>query len=60
MCNIYLHFINNRELPSGCYNAGFENISILDIAKSIQKIIPSEIIITPSNDQDLIDKTLTN
>ncbi len=50
MCNIYLHFINNRELPSGCYNAGFENISILDIAKSIQKIIPSEIIITPSND----------
>ena len=50
MCNIYMHFINKRELPSGCYNAGFENISIIDIAKSIQKIIPSEITITPSND----------
>ena len=28
MANIYRHFLNNPEIPSGCYNAGFENISI--------------------------------
>ena len=35
---------------SGFFNAGFENISILDIAKKVQKKIPSEIVITSSND----------
>ena len=32
------------------YNAGFENISIIDIAKKVQEKIPSEIIVTSSND----------
>jgi len=50
MVNVYLHFLNNLNLPSGCYNAGFENLSILDIAKKIKKKIPSEIIISKSND----------
>ena len=50
MVNVYSHFIENTEIPSGCYNAGFENISILDIAKKIQKKLNVEIIITESND----------
>ena len=50
MANIYRHFLNNPEIPSGCYNAGFENISILDIAKKIQRKIDSKIIISESND----------
>ena len=50
MANIYRHFLNNPEIPSGCYNAGFENISILDIAKKIQRKIDSEIIVSESND----------
>ena len=50
MVNVYLHFLSNLNLPSGCYNAGFENLSVLDIAKKIQKKIPSEIIISKSND----------
>ena len=50
MVNVYLHFLSNLNLPSGCYNAGFENLSVLDIAKKIQKKIPSEIIISNSND----------
>ena len=50
MIRVYEHFLNNPNLDSGCYNAGFENISILDIAKKIQKKISSEIIITESND----------
>ena len=38
ICEIYLHLLKNKEIiDSGCYNAGFENISIIDIAKKIQK-----------------------
>jgi nucleoside-diphosphate-sugar epimerase len=33
MVNVYDHFILNSDIDSGCYNAGFENITILDIAK---------------------------
>jgi nucleoside-diphosphate-sugar epimerase len=38
MVGVYEHFLNNN-LPVGIYNAGFENISILDIGKKIQKYI---------------------
>ena len=48
--NVYLHFIDNPNIESGCYNAGFENISILEIAKMVQEKIPSEIIVSESND----------
>ncbi len=50
MVNVYKHFLKNKEIESGFFNAGFENISILDIAKKVQKKIPSEIIVTSSND----------
>ena len=48
--NVYRHFLYNKDIPSGCYNAGFENISILDIAQKVSDSIDSEIIITKSND----------
>ena len=50
MCNVYKHFINNPHIDSGCFNAGFENISILDIANYVKNEINSEIEITESND----------
>lgn len=50
MIGVYRHFLAKPELPSGCYNAGFENISILDIAKMVQSKAPSEIVISASND----------
>ena len=50
IANVYKHFINNPNIPSGCYNAGFENISIKEIAEMVSEIIPSEIKITESND----------
>ena len=50
LTNIYKHFISNPNLPSGFYNAGFENLKIIDIAKKVATIIPSEIIIKNSND----------
>mgnify|MGYP001212932964 FL=1 len=47
--DLYLHLIDHPEI-TGIYNAGFENISIMDIAKLITKRIPAEISVTPSND----------
>jgi len=50
MVRVYQHFLSKRNIPSGCYNAGFENISILDIAKAVVSKVPAEIIVTESND----------
>jgi len=47
--DLYLHLIDHPEI-TGIYNAGFENISIMDIAALITKRIPAEILVTPSND----------
>lgn len=50
MIAVYLHFLNMGDKFQGIYNAGFENISILDIAKQITKFVPAEIVVTESND----------
>ena len=50
MVRVYEHFLSKKDIPSGIYNAGFENISILDIAELIAKKVPSEIVVTESND----------
>ncbi len=50
MANVYRHFINNPEIPSGCYNAGFENITIREIAERVTMRVNAEIIISTSND----------
>lgn len=50
MIRVYLHLLEKGKSISGVYNAGFENISILQIAETITKTIPAEIIVTPSND----------
>ena len=47
--DVYLHLIDHPEV-TGIYNAGFENISILDIAKIVTKYIPVEIVVTESTD----------
>ena len=50
MVRVYQHFLAKPELPSGCYNAGFENISILEIAERVIARIPAEIVVSESND----------
>ncbi|MCZ2207661.1 SDR family oxidoreductase, partial [Cylindrospermopsis raciborskii] len=50
MVNVYRHFLAHPELPTGCYNAGFENISILEIAERVQQRVSAEIVVTESND----------
>lgn len=48
--DIYLFMIDNRDTVTGIYNAGFENISILEIAERVSKHVPAKITITASND----------
>lgn len=50
MVGVYRHFLAKPNLPSGCYNAGFENISILDIAKKVASKVPAEVVVSASND----------
>lgn len=47
--DVYLHLLDHPEV-TGVYNAGFENISIMDIAKLVTKYLPVEIEVTASND----------
>ena len=49
MIRVYQHFLENS-IESGCYNAGFENISILKIAQMVSDKLDSEIIVSESND----------
>jgi len=50
MIGVYMHFLQLGDKATGIFNAGFENISILDIAKMVTKHVPAEIVITDSND----------
>jgi len=52
LMNVYLFFLNNNKKYNGIFNAGFENLSILEIANSIQKVVNSKInIIKNVNDK---------
>ena len=50
MVRVYQHFLAQPDLPTGCYNAGFENLSILEVAELVQAEIPAEIAVTESVD----------
>lgn len=52
LSKIFLHFLTKRNsiYCNQIYNAGFENLSILDIAKKIQKKTNCKIKLNPSND----------
>lgn len=45
----YLFLLEHPEVL-GIYNAGFENISILEIANMVTRHVPAEIVVSPSND----------
>ncbi len=46
LSRIYLHFIKNKsKIDSGCFNAGFENLSIKAIAEKIAKKTKCKIVI---------------
>jgi nucleoside-diphosphate-sugar epimerase len=47
--DLYLFLLDHPE-HVGVYNAGFENISILDIANMVVKHVNADVVVTPSND----------
>ncbi len=50
LVSVYVHTLNNPEKMIGIFNAGFENISIMEIAERVVSHVPAEIIVTESND----------
>ncbi len=50
MIGVYHHVIEKGEAMTGIFNAGFENISILDIAQRVIERVPAEIVVSASND----------
>ena len=50
MIGVYLHFLNLGEKATGIYNAGFENITILELANRIKKHITTKVFVEESND----------
>ena len=47
--DVYLHLIDKPDI-TGIYNAGFENISIMEIAEMVAKHVPVEISVAETND----------
>ena len=50
MIGVYLHFLELGEKAIGIYNAGFENIAILELANKIKKHITTKVFVEESND----------
>ena len=49
IADVYIHMLDHPEL-TGTYNAGFENLSIMEIAKKVTQYVPAEITVEQSND----------
>ncbi len=47
--DLYL-FLLERPDVRGIYNAGFENLSILEIAELVRSRVPADVVVSPSND----------
>lgn len=50
MVNVYRHFLELGDKVTGVFNAGFENLSILEIAEQAAQSVAAEIVVTESND----------
>jgi nucleoside-diphosphate-sugar epimerase len=49
VADVYLHFLARPEL-TGIFNAGFENLTIREIAERVTRQVPARMTITPSAD----------
>ena len=50
MVDVYRHFLVLGASATGVFNAGFENISILEIARMVTELVPAEVVVSESND----------
>ena len=49
LVNLYLFLLKTNKRNTGIFNAGFENLSIISLARKIQKIVPSKMIVVKKN-----------
>jgi len=49
IADVYLHFLDHPEI-TGVFNAGFENLTILEIAERVARHVPARITVTASSD----------
>jgi nucleoside-diphosphate-sugar epimerase len=47
--DLYMYLLERRRI-TGIYNAGFENLSILEIAELVRSRVPADVVVSPSND----------
>lgn len=50
MVGVYLFFLEQGRQLRGIYNAGFENLSIMEIARRVTRHVPAEIVVSEGND----------
>ena len=50
LTGVYLHMLDRGAKLHGVYNAGFENLSIMEIAKRAAAVAPAEVVVSESND----------
>ncbi|MGC3996958.1 MAG: SDR family oxidoreductase [Anaeromyxobacter sp.] len=50
MVRVYQHLLAAGPRATGIYNAGFENLSINEIARTVTEFVPAEVVVSPSND----------
>jgi len=50
MASVYLYLVSSVSVPTGVYNAGFENLSVFDIANQVSSVVEAEIEVSDSND----------
>lgn len=48
--DVFIHFLEKGDEFTGIFNAGFENMAIMDIANTVCEQVNAEIIVTESND----------
>jgi Nucleoside-diphosphate-sugar epimerases len=47
--DLYIYLLDRPDIV-GIFNAGFENLSIRDLADRVTRVMPAEVVVTPSND----------
>lgn len=50
LTRVYLHFLDGLDYPAGIYNAGFENMTVMEIAQLVASESGAEIKLSESND----------
>ena len=50
LVGVYVHLLSGRDIEAGIFNAGFQNLSVMEIAQLIAKKTSAEIVVSESDD----------